>query len=137
MADHSVLYAAVYDDVDSALADLDTVEQMYSEHMLRSYGAAVIDNEEGGGHVVRRIQRPDSSTVSDLLGTDLPSEGELEDAATTLHGAEACLVMIADPDTETAFDEAVARASTIAKRDFDADVDEITDQMKRAFGETA
>jgi hypothetical protein len=136
MTDTAVIYAAVYDDVDSALADLDAVDQMYEQNRLGEYGAAVIDKEEGKGHVVRRIDRPNTTAVEELLGTAVPSESQLERAANGLQGSTVGLIVIGEPKVdEKAWEESVTRASTVVKRDFSARTDAIAEQMKKAFAQ--
>jgi len=39
----AVLYTAVYDDVDAALADLAAFEQLHKAEMVGKYDAAVVD----------------------------------------------------------------------------------------------
>ena len=42
-----VVYAAAYETVEAALADLDNIEQLYKDEMIGQYDAAVIDKENG------------------------------------------------------------------------------------------
>ena len=54
----AVLYTAVYDDVDAALADLAALEQLHKAEMIGKYDAAVVDSKDGEPHIVKRVDRP-------------------------------------------------------------------------------
>ena len=53
-----LVYAAAYETVEAALADLDAIEQLHKDEMIGQYDAAVIDKEDGKPHVVKRMDRP-------------------------------------------------------------------------------
>ena len=53
-----IVYAAAYETVEAALADLDAIEQLHKDEMIGQYDAAVIDQEHGKPHVVKRMDRP-------------------------------------------------------------------------------
>ena len=42
-----VVYAAAYETVDAALADLDAIEQLHKDEVTGQYDAAVIDQDNG------------------------------------------------------------------------------------------
>ena len=46
-------YAAAYETVGAALADLDAIEQLHKDEMIGQYDAAVIDKENRKPHVVK------------------------------------------------------------------------------------
>src|SRR5262245_66374694 len=77
MADNSVAYVAVYDDVNSALADLDTLGEMHDDDLVGKYDAAVIDEESGKPTVVRRVDRPRINVLPDLVGGGALPRGAL------------------------------------------------------------
>ena len=53
------IYAAVYDSVDDAKADLEDLKQLHREDVVGTYDAAVITkNEEGKVDIVDRIEKP-------------------------------------------------------------------------------
>ena len=52
-----VVYAAAYETVEAALADLDAIEQLHKDELIGQYDAAVIDQEHGKPHVVKRMDR--------------------------------------------------------------------------------
>ena len=49
MADNNqmLLYAAAYETVDAALANMDAVEQLHKDKMIGTFDAAVIDQQAG------------------------------------------------------------------------------------------
>ena len=49
---------SAYETVETALADLDAIEQLPKDEMIGQYDAAVIDKEGGKPHVVKRTDRP-------------------------------------------------------------------------------
>ena len=60
MSDNPVfIYAGEYDDVDDALADLEALKELHSEHVVGTYDAAVVTkNEEGKVEIVDKIEKP-------------------------------------------------------------------------------
>jgi uncharacterized membrane protein len=53
------IYAAVYDSVDDAKADLEALKQLHRDDVVGTYDAAVITkNEEGKVDIVDRIEKP-------------------------------------------------------------------------------
>ena len=68
MAANSVAYVAVYDNVDSALADLDAFEDLHDADLVGKYDAAVIDQENGKPHIVKRADHPAINALTELVG---------------------------------------------------------------------
>ena len=68
MADNSIAYVAVYDDVDSALADLDAFDELHDDDVVGKYDAAVIDQEDGKPHIVKRVDNPRIEVLPELIG---------------------------------------------------------------------
>ena len=60
MADSNqmLLYAASYDSAQAALAALGDIEQLHKDKMIGKYDAAVIDQQDGKPHIVKRMDRP-------------------------------------------------------------------------------
>ena len=60
MSDNPVfIYAAVYDSVDDAKADLDDLKELHRDDVVGTYDAAVITkNEEGKVDIVDKIEKP-------------------------------------------------------------------------------
>ena len=63
-----VVYAAAYETVEAALADLDDIEQLHKDEMIGQYDAAVIDKENGKPHVVKRMDRPHIRVIPEWFG---------------------------------------------------------------------
>jgi uncharacterized membrane protein len=131
MANNSVAYVAVYDDVDSALADLDALGELHDDDLIGKYDAAVIDQENGKPHIVKRVDRPRIEALPELIGAGALPRGELRDAAKGLDPGEAALVVVGEP-TEKGFDKAVTRAHKVEKESFDAEADPAADELIKA-----
>jgi hypothetical protein len=132
MAD-MVLYTAVYESVPTALADLDAIEELHKDEMIGKFDAAVIDQEDGKAHVVKRVDRPRVRIVPELFGGGALPRKELEEAAMELTSDEAGLIMIGEPTVEQGFDKAVTGAAKVVKRSLDATSDEISSELKEAL----
>ena len=128
----AVLYTAVYDDVDAALADLAALEQLHKAELVGKYDAAVIDVKDGEPHIVKRVDRPRIEVLPELLGRGVLPRGELRDAAKELDPSEAALVVVGEPTLAKAFDKAVTRANKVAKDSFDASADDLADALIKA-----
>ena len=63
-----VVYAAAYETVEAALADLDAIEQAHKDEIIGKYDAAVIDKENGKPHVVKRMDRPHIRVIPEWFG---------------------------------------------------------------------
>ena len=132
MADNSVGYVAVYDDVNSALADLDALGALHDDDLIGKYDAAVIDQESGKPHIVKRVDRPRIEVLPELVGRGALPRGELRTAAKELDPSEAALIVVGEPTLEKAFDKAVTRANKVAKDSFDASADDLADALLKA-----
>ena len=128
----AALYMAVYDRVDTALTDLEDLDQLHKDDLIGKYDAAVIDVENGKPHIVKRMDRPRIRVIpEDLGGGALPSK-ELKEAAGELHGDEAGLVVLGEPTIEKAFDKAVQGAAKVVKRSLDTTTDQIAQELQEA-----
>jgi uncharacterized membrane protein len=132
MADNSVAYVAVYDNVDSAMADLQAFGQLYDEKVIGKYDAAVIDQESGKPHIVKRVDHPMINVVPELVGKGALPSGELRDAAKDLSPGEAALIVVGEATLEKGFDRAVTRANKVAKESFDEDADQLASDLIKA-----
>ena len=63
-----LVYAAAYETVEAALADLDAIEQAHKDEVIGQYDAAVIDKEDGKPHVVKRMDRPHIRVIPEWFG---------------------------------------------------------------------
>src|ERR1700747_2233869 len=76
-----LVYAASYEGLDVALADLDAVEQRHKDGAVGQYDAAVIDKEDGKPHVVKRMDRPYIRVIPEWFGGGTLPGKELHEAA--------------------------------------------------------
>ena len=127
------LYTAVYDSVSPALEDLGAIEELHKESMIGKYDAAVIDQEEGRPHIVKRMDRPHIRVIPEMFGGGTLPRKELKEAAQELTSNEAGLVVIGEPTIDKAFDKAVTHAAKVVKRSLDATSDEIASELKEAL----
>ena len=131
MADNSVGYVAVYSDVNEALDDLDALDSLHDQDLIGKYDAAVIDQENGKPHIVKRVDRPRINVLPELVGGGALPQGELRDAAKELVPGEAALIVVGDPTLDKAFDKAVTRANKVAKEQFNASADDLADVLRK------
>jgi uncharacterized membrane protein len=120
MADNSIAYVVHYSDVDSALADLDALGGLHDKDLVGNYDAAVVDQEDGEPHIVKRVDNPRINVIPELVGKGALPSSELKDTARELGPGEAALVFVGDPTLDKAFDKAVTHASKVAKQNFDS-----------------
>jgi len=130
------LYTAVYESVPPALEDLDAIEELHKESIIGKYDAAVIDQEEGKPHIVKRMDRPRVRVIPEMFGGGALPRKELKEAAQELTSDQAGLIVIGEPTIEKAFDKAVTRAAKVVKHSVDATSDEIASELKEALKET-
>jgi uncharacterized membrane protein len=79
-----VVYAAAYETVEAAAADLDAIEQAHKDEMIGQYDAAVIGKEDGKPHVVKRMDRPHIRVIPEWFGGGTLPRKELHEAAEQL-----------------------------------------------------
>lgn len=128
-----VIYAAAYETVEAALADLDAVEQLHKAEIIGRYDAAVIDKENGKPHVVKRMDRPHIRVIPEWFGGGTLPRKELHEAAEQLTADQAGLVAVGEPTIEEALDKALAKAAKVVKRTVAATTDEITSELQEAL----
>ena len=129
---NSALYVAVYDSVDAAKADLDAIEQLHEDEVVGKFDAAVVDDENGKPHIVKRLDQPRIRIIPEELGFGPLSRKELKEAAGELSGSQAALIMVGEPTLDKAFDKAVTRAAKTVKQDVDMTTDELAAELKGA-----
>jgi hypothetical protein len=129
-----VMYVAVYENVDLAKADLDALDELHKDELIGTFDAAVVDNENGKPHVVKRMDRPMVRIIPQQLGFGNLSRKELKEAAAELSANEASLIVVGEPTLAKAFDKAVTHAAKTLKQTFDATTDELAKEMKEAEG---
>lgn len=128
-----VIYAAAYDTVDAALADLDAVEQLHKDELIGQYDAAVIDQENGKPHVAKRMDRPHIRVIPEWFGGGTLPRKELHEAAAQLTAGQAGLIVVGEPTIEQGLDKALAGAAKVVKRTVQATTDEITSELQEAL----
>ena len=122
-SDDAVLYTAVYQDVDAALADMSAFEKLRKADMVGHYDAAVIDKEDGKPHIVKRADSPAYRVIPEWLGGGTLSRDELHEAAGALDSDEAALIVVGEPTLEKGFTKAVTRATKTARQNLAADLE--------------
>ena len=128
-----VVYAAAYETVEAALADLDAVEQLHKDEIIGQYDAAVIDKENGKPHVVKRMDRPHIRVIPEWFGGGTLPRKELHEAAEQLTTNRAGLIAVGEPTIEQALDKALTKAARVVKRTVEATIDQITSELKEAL----
>ena len=128
-----VVYAAAYETVEDALADLDAIEQLHKDEMIGQYDAAVIDKEDGKPHVVKRMDRPHIRVIPEWFGGGSLPRKELHEAAEQLTATQAGLIAVGEPTIEKGLDKALAKAARVVKRTVEATTDEITSELQEAL----
>jgi uncharacterized membrane protein len=130
---NTVLYAAVYDDVNAALADLDAVDELHKDQMIGSFDAAVIDKELGEPHIVKRVDHPTVRVIPEWFGGGQLPRKELHDAAEQLKEGSAALIVIGEPTLEQGFDRAVTRATKTVKQSVEGAKDTVANEFMAAM----
>ena len=135
MADNNqmLLYAAAYDTVDAALADMDAVEQLHKDKMIGKYDAAVIDQQDGKSHIVKRMDRSRMRAIPEMFGGGTLPRKELKEAAGVLTANQAGLIVAGEPTIEKGLDRAITGAAKVVKRSVDATTDEISSELQEAL----
>ena len=122
-----------YETVETALADLDAIEQLHKDEMIGQYDAAVIDREGGKPHVVKRTDRPRIRVIPERFGGGTLPRKELHEAAEQLTANQAGLIAIVEPTIEKGLDKAFAKAAKVVKRNVNATADQITSELQEAL----
>ena len=128
-----IVYAATYENVSAATADLDAVEQLHKDQLIGSFDAAVIDKEDGKPHVAKRMDRPRIHVIPEWFGGGTLPRKELHEVAEELTASQAGLIAVGEPTIEKALDKALTGASKVVKRTVDATTDEITSELEEAL----
>src|SRR5262245_43452370 len=130
-----VVYAAAYETVQAALADLNAIEQLHKDQLIGQYDAAVIDQENGKPHVVTRMDRPHIRVIPQWFGGGTLPRKELHEAAAEITAHQAGLIAVGEPTIEKGLDKALTGAARVVKRAVDATTDEITSELQEALKE--
>ena len=128
-----LVYAAAYETVDAALADLDAIEQLHKDEIIGQYDAAVLDKENGKPHVVKRMDRPHMRVIPEWFGGGTLPRKELHEAAEQLTANQAGLIAVGEPTIEKGLDQALTKAAKIVKRTVEGTTDQITSELQEAL----
>ena len=131
--DNWLLYAAVYDDVSTAVTDLDAVERLHQDELIGKFDAAVIDQENDKPHIVKRLDRPRIQVIPEAFGGGNLPRKELHEAATALTASQAGLIVVGEPTIEKGLDKAITGAASVVKHSLDASTDEIASELQEAL----
>jgi uncharacterized membrane protein len=128
-----VVYAAAYETVEAAVADMNAIEQLHKEDLIGKFDAAVIDKEDHRPRVVKRMDRPHMRVIPEWFGGGTLPRKELYEAAEYLIADEAGLIAVGEPTIEKGLDKALGRASKVVKRSVEATAEEITSELQEAL----
>jgi hypothetical protein len=134
-ADNSVLYTAVYTDLEDAKFDLEALQQLHRDRLIGKFDAAIIDKEDGQPHIVKRVDHPYYRVIPEWFGSGTLPRKELHEAAAALDAGQAALVAVGEPTIADGVERAVIRASKTFKHDLDVATDELTKEMTDALKE--
>jgi hypothetical protein len=98
----NVLYTAVYGNVQDALDDLKAIEQLHEDDLIGKFDAAVIDQEDGKPHIVKRVDRPRVRVIPEVFGGGALPRKELKDAASELLLIRRASLWLASPHSKRA-----------------------------------
>jgi hypothetical protein len=135
-ADNSVLYTAVYTDLEDAKIDLEALQQLHRDHMIGKFDAAIIDKEDGKPHIVKRVDHPYYRVIPELFGSGTLPRKELHEAAEALDAGQAALVAIGEPTIAEGVQRAIIRSAKTFKHDMNVATDELTKEMSDALKQT-
>ncbi|MGA2824994.1 MAG: hypothetical protein ABSF03_02610 [Streptosporangiaceae bacterium] len=118
-----LVYAAAYETVEAALADLEAIEQLRKDELIGQYDAAVIDQDNGKPHVVKQMDRPHIRVIPEWFGGGTLPRRQLHEAAEQLTANQAGLIAVGEPTIEKGLDKAFTGAARVVKRAVDATTD--------------
>jgi len=135
-ADNSVLYTAVYTDLEDAKFDLEAVEQLHEDQLIGKFDAAVIDQEDGKPHIVKRVDHPFYRVIPEWFGSGTLRRKELHEAAEALDASQAALVVVGEPTIAQGVEKAIIRSAKTFKHDLNVATDELAKEMTDALRQT-
>ena len=131
-SDNAILYTAVYDDVNLAQADLAAFEELHKLEMIGKYDAAVIDQENGQPHIVKRADRPMIRVIPEWFGSGTLPRKELHEAAQALDPSESALIVVGEPTLDKGLERAITRGTRTIKHELNAATDELEKELLAA-----
>jgi hypothetical protein len=128
-----LVYAAAYVSVSAAETDLSAIEALHQDKAIGSFDAAVIDQENGKPHVVKRMDRPGVRVIPEWFGGGTLPRKELHELAEQLTASQAGLIAVGEATIEKALDQVFTNADKVVKRTVDATTDEIASELQEAL----
>ena len=128
-----VLYAAAFGSVPDAEGAMGSIEQLHKNKVIGKVDAAVIDQEGGKPHIVKRFDRPQYRIIPEWFGGGALPRKELHEAAAQLTADRAGLLVIGELTIEQAVDRALTSASSVVKHEVTATEDEIASELQEAL----
>jgi len=119
--------------VPTAVADLDAVEQLHQDEIIGKFDAAVIDQENGTPHIVKRLDRPRVRAIPEAFGGGTLPRKELHQAAQELGSSQAALIVAGEPTIEKGLDKAIGGAAHVVKRSVNTSTNEIASELQNAL----
>jgi hypothetical protein len=135
-AENSVVYTAVYTDLEDAKFDLEALQQLHRDQMIGKFDAAIIDKEEGKPHIVKRVDHPYYRVIPEWFGSGALPRKELHEAAEALDAGQAALIAIGEPTIADGVERAIIRSAKSFKHDMNVATDELTKEMTDALKQT-
>ena len=135
-ADNSVLYTAVYTDLEDAKFDLEALQQLHKDQMVGKFDAAIIDKEDGKPHIVKRVDHPYYRVIPEWFGSGTLPRKELHEAAEALDAGQAALVAVGEPTIADGVERAIIRSAKTFKHDMNIATDDLAKEMTDALKQT-
>jgi hypothetical protein len=110
-----------------------SIEQLHKDEIIGQYDAAVIDQENGKPHVVKRMDCPHIRVIPEWFGGGTLPRKELHEAAEQLTASQAGLIAVGEPTIEQVLDKALTKAAKVVKRTVEATTDQITSELQEAL----
>lgn len=137
--DNALLYVAIYDNIDAAMADLDVVEQLHDDDVIGKYDAAVVDRldakdgQMGKPHVHARVDHPAIEVIPELFNHGPLPQKALKESGNALAQGQAALFVVGEPTIAKALDKQLTKSSKVIKESFDTSVDALTSTLAGAL----
>src|SRR5215467_6341262 len=108
-----IVYAAAYETLEAALADMNNIETMNEDELVGRYDAAVIDrgNYKDKPRIVHRADRRYYRVIPEWFGGGTLPRKELYEAAEHLMRDQAGLIVVGEPTIEQGLDKALTKAA--------------------------
>ncbi len=135
-ADNSVLYTAVYTDLEDAKFDLEALQQLHKDQMVGKLDAAIIDKEDGKPHIVKRVDHPYYRVIPEWFGSGTLPRKELHEAAEALDAGQAALIAVGEPTIADGVERAITRSAKTFKHDMNIATDDLAKEMTDALKQT-